>query len=36
LHGITPWQAGAHAPSEGRMIAYFRPELSDIGEWTNL
>ena len=36
LHGIAPWQAGANAPSEGRMIAYFRPELSDIGEWPNL
>ncbi|MEC3863436.1 hypothetical protein VK792_19320 [Mesobacterium sp. TK19101] len=25
LHGIAPWQAGAGAPPEGRMIAYFRP-----------
>ena len=36
LHGVAPWQAGAHAPSEGRMIAYFRPELNDIEEWPNL
>ena len=36
LHGIAPWQAGARAPSEGRMIAYFRPELNDIVEWPNL
>ncbi len=26
LHGVAPWEAGAHAPPEGRMIAYFRPE----------
>ncbi len=25
LHGIGPWQDGAAAPPEGRMIAYFRP-----------
>ena len=36
LHGVAPWQAGAYAPSEGRMIAYFRPELNDIEEWPNL
>ncbi|WP_235438991.1 hypothetical protein [Candidatus Rhodobacter oscarellae] len=28
LHGVAPWQEGAAAPPEGRMIAYFRPELS--------
>ena len=27
LHGVAPWGPGAHAPPEGRMIAYFRPEL---------
>ncbi|MEM7597093.1 MAG: hypothetical protein AAF382_05295 [Pseudomonadota bacterium] len=27
LHGVAPWEDGAKAPSEGRMIAYFRPEL---------
>lgn len=26
LHGIAPWAEGAHAPPEGRMIAYFRPD----------
>lgn len=25
LHGVAPWQPGAVAPPEGRMIAYFRP-----------
>ena len=28
LHGVAPWKDGAIAPPEGRMIAYFRPELS--------
>ena len=32
LHGVAPWEAGQHAPPEGRMIAYFRPEFSDA-EW---
>lgn len=27
LHGVAPWQVGAKAPPEGRMIAYFRPDL---------
>jgi hypothetical protein len=27
LHGVAPWARGAQAPREGRMIAYFRPEL---------
>lgn len=31
LHGVAPWGEGATAPEEGRMIAYFRPELAD---WT--
>ena len=34
LHGVAPWQEGAEAPPEGRMIAYFRPEFSGLGaEW---
>lgn len=34
LHGISPWQDGADAPPEGRIIAYFRPELpGGIGAW---
>lgn len=28
LHGVAPWGTGATAPAEGRMIAYFRPQLS--------
>lgn len=27
LHGVAPWQDGAEAPSEGRAIVYFRPQL---------
>ncbi|SLN22509.1 hypothetical protein PSA7680_00886 [Pseudoruegeria aquimaris] len=27
LHGIAPWQAGAQAGAEGRVIAYFRPPM---------
>jgi len=26
LHGVSPWQDGASADADGRMIAYFRPE----------
>ena len=33
LHGVAPWATGAVAPSEGRMIAYFRPELADPSVW---
>ncbi|MEQ9257694.1 MAG: hypothetical protein RIG84_01205 [Roseovarius sp.] len=29
LHGVAPWEEGARAPEEGRMIAYFRPELPE-------
>ncbi len=29
LHGVAPWQEGAHAQPEGRMIAYFRPEYPE-------
>jgi hypothetical protein len=37
LHGIAPWQEGAKAPPEGRMIAYFRPELPGGSEdWLRL
>lgn len=27
LHGVAPWAEGARAGPEGRMIAYFRPEM---------
>ncbi|MFD0857434.1 phytanoyl-CoA dioxygenase family protein [Roseovarius aquimarinus] len=30
LHGVAPWQEGADAPPEGRMIAYFRPEFPGV------
>lgn len=33
LHGVAPWRAGAHAPPEGRIIAYFRPLLPSVAEW---
>lgn len=33
LHGVAPWSPGAESPAEGRMIAYFRPELEDISDW---
>ncbi|MDJ0825417.1 MAG: hypothetical protein QNJ16_07935 [Rhodobacter sp.] len=34
LHGVSPWQPGAAAPEAGRMIVYFRPELSGpITDW---
>ena len=33
IHGVAPWEPGAVAPAEGRMIAYFRPILADPGDW---
>lgn len=37
LHGVAPWEEGAAAPEEGRMIAYFRPELPDGNrDWLDL
>lgn len=37
LHGVAPWQPGARAPAEGRMIAYFRPEMPGPGRgWLEL
>ncbi len=32
LHGVSPWSAGATAPPEGRMIAYFRPAIG-VERW---
>lgn len=34
LHGVAPWAKGATAPPEGRMIAYFRPQIS-ASAWLN-
>jgi hypothetical protein len=33
LHGMAPWAGGARAAAEGRMIAYLRPEFSEITDW---
>ena len=36
LHGIAPWGAGAKAPPEGRIVAYFRPQTKGcLSEWLN-
>ncbi len=35
LHGISPWQDGVAASADGRMICYFRPEISDAEGWLN-
>ena len=32
LHGIAPWESGATAAREGRMIAYFRPHIP-LKQW---
>ena len=32
VHGVAPWRADV-APPEGRMIAYFRPQLQDVRGW---
>lgn len=33
LHGVAPWAAGAQAAPEGRIIAYFRPQLPEVASW---
>ncbi len=34
LHGIAPWQNGARAPEDGRVIAYFRPPFrGSLRDW---
>ncbi len=33
LHGISPWDEGAEAGTDGRMIAYFRPETGSLYDW---
>jgi len=35
LHGVSPWEQGADAPEDGRIIAYFRPQLSRVVDWIN-
>ena len=36
LHGVAPWAKSASAPREGRMIAYLRPKLADVSQWTDI
>ena len=36
LHGISPWEPQTKNFSEGRKIAYFRPELQDLAAWPKL
>lgn len=31
LHGVAPWREVAKTPPEGRMIAYFRPQITAAG-----
>ena len=33
VHGIAPWQKGAAATADGRMICYFRPEIGGPEDW---
>ncbi len=33
LHGVAPWKPDDSAPPEGRMIAYFRPQLASVKTW---
>ena len=33
LHGVAPWKLGDHAPGEGRIIAYLRPQLASVKSW---
>lgn len=33
IHGVAPWAKGATAAPPGRMVAYFRPVLADVGTW---
>jgi hypothetical protein len=33
VHGVTPWTEGASAGPDGRIIAYFRPQLAQRERW---
>ncbi len=33
IHGVAPWAEGAMAPPEGRIIAYFRPQMAQVSDW---
>ncbi len=36
LHGVAPWGQAATAGPDGRMICYFRPDLTGPGAWLAL
>jgi hypothetical protein len=36
IHGVAPWTPGAHAPPEGRIVAYYRPLLASVQAWLHL
>lgn len=36
LHGVAPWPADVPGPQDGRMIAYFRPQLGSVRAWAGL
>ena len=33
LHGVAPWENTETAPPEGRIIAYFRPQMAGVQAW---
>ncbi|MBL4768730.1 MAG: hypothetical protein JKY94_13660 [Rhodobacteraceae bacterium] len=33
LHGVAPWGDTATADKDGRMIAYFRPKMTNVNDW---
>lgn len=33
LHGVAPWREDATAPPDGRIIAYFRPQMASVETW---
>jgi len=35
LHGVAPWGVNAQSSKDGRMICYFRPEITGPWEWLN-
>ncbi len=35
LHGVSPWKEDIKASIDGRMICYFRPEISGPEHWLN-
>ncbi len=35
LHGVAPWGDSATAGPDGRMIAYFRPDIGGPADWLN-